>query len=243
MTAQTRNTDSDGILCSTHDAIIALRVVLETEDQLRQDFRIHIGQLHWPYFLDHVSGGSGKSTALAHLKGGNQRHGDGPAWSITTHVRLINPCTSQIKTSWQGAGSILDISTRTGCQSLGRSTLQHYILDTMLLAELSLGVAASIFIHYKHIGMQELHRRHKVHDARTGIDECIFHVSDRLYHEQAFLLRIEGFMMLILQDSGIGTYADIQLTILRSLTEKLHMSAVKKVITSAYKYFFHICYL
>lgn len=45
-------------------------------------------------------------------------------------------------------------------------------------------------------------------------------------------------MMLILQDSGIGTYADIQLTILRSLTEELHMSAVKKVITSAYKYFF-----
>ena len=59
MSAQFWHTDANTILCPTDDPIATLRIVLETEHQLRQYFRIHVRQLIGPDLFYHVTGGSG----------------------------------------------------------------------------------------------------------------------------------------------------------------------------------------
>ena len=83
MPHQSRHANPDGILRPADDAVTALRVVLEAENEFGEDFRIHVGQLHWPDFLDHVAGRSGKATTFAHLESRLQGNSDSPSRSIT----------------------------------------------------------------------------------------------------------------------------------------------------------------
>lgn len=69
MTHQTRNTNSYGILGTGNDAIVSLRVVLKTEYQSGEHFRIHFRELNWPDLLNHVAGGCGEATSVTYLEG------------------------------------------------------------------------------------------------------------------------------------------------------------------------------
>ena len=212
MSDQSRHTDTDRILRTADDAITTLRIIFKTENEFGKNLRIHVWQLHRPDFLDHIAGRSRESTTLTHFESWHQRHGDSPSWCIAAYVRLINPGTRQVKTSRKLTGRILDISTGTGCQSLSRRTLQFYILNATLLAELALGFTSTIHIDNKDIRLHHIYRRNKVHDAVTLIDESILYISDRLHHKKAFLFRIERLMMLITEDGLIRPNTHIEFT-------------------------------
>ena len=69
MTSQTWYADSDGILGTGNDAVVALRIILEAEDQTGEHLGIHLWELHRPYLLDHVTGGCGETTSVSYLEG------------------------------------------------------------------------------------------------------------------------------------------------------------------------------
>ena len=96
---------------------------------------------------------------------------------------------------------------------------------------------AILYLNPVGLGPEGLDRGHKIHDAAACIDEGILDVADALDHEQAFLLGIDGLMVLVFQDGCIGANSHVQVAILGRLSEKLHMPAVQQVITSGYKYF------
>lgn len=242
MTAESRHTDTDAVLRTAHDAIAALRVVLKTEHELGKNLRIHVRQLHGPYLLDHIASGSGKSATLTHLEGRYERHGDRPARCKTAHVWLVDPSTRQVETSRQLAGRVLDVGARASRQSLGRSALQHHILDATLLAELALGLAAAIGIDHKDVWFHNIYRWHEVHDAASLVDEGILDITDRFHHEETFLLRVESLMVLIAKDGLIGADTDVKVSILGCLAEKFHMTTMQKVVAATYKYFFIVCF-
>ena len=96
---QARHTDSDAVLCPADDAVAALGVVLEAENEFGEHFRVHVGQFHRPDFLDHVACRGGEAATLAHLKSRLQRDGDGPSRSETRNVGLVNPSAGEVQTS------------------------------------------------------------------------------------------------------------------------------------------------
>ena len=141
------------------------------------------------------------------------------------------------------ASRVLDVGARASRQSLGRSALQHHILDATLLAELALGLAAAIGIDHKDVWFHNIYRWHEVHDAASLVDEGILDITDRFHHEKTFLLRVESLMVLIAKDGLIGADTDVKVSILGCLAEKFHMTTMQKVVAATYKYFFHRLFL
>ena len=115
---------------------------------------------------------------------------------------------------------------------------EHDILYAVLFAELALILVATILVHNKDVWLQGLNSGHKIHHAAARIDKGILNITDALYHEQAFLLAVDGFVVLVAEDGGVGTDADIEVAIFRRLAEKFHMAAVQKVVAAADEDFF-----
>ena len=122
-----------------------------------------------------------------------------------------------------------------------RRTLEDHVLDPPLLAEAPLLVVPTVLIDHQDIRLHDIHRRDEIHNSVPRIDIRILYVPDTLHHEQPLLLGVHRLVVFIIQDRGIGADTHIQVAILRSLAEKLHMPAVQQVITSGNEYFF--CHL
>ena len=133
MTHQTGNTDTDRILGTRDDAIVTLRIVLETENQSGEHLRIHLRQFHRPNLLNHLTGRGRQTTAVAHLKGRFQRNGNRPSRMIVTHIRLVNSCTGQIQTGRNPR--LLQVRRRTCLQTRMRSALEFDIFDAPFLTD------------------------------------------------------------------------------------------------------------
>ena len=79
--------------------------------------------------------------------------------------------------------------------------------------------------------MDDIQRRHEIHNAASGIDIRILHIPDGLHHEQPLILAVNGLMVLVMQDRLIRPDPHIKIAELRRLPEKLHMSAVQQIVT------------
>ena len=96
VTAQARDTDADGVLCTRDMSVLTLGIILEAENEAGQHLGIHLGQLHGPYLLDHLTRGGAQAAAVAHLEGGLQRDGDGPAGMVHADVGLVDPGAGEV---------------------------------------------------------------------------------------------------------------------------------------------------
>ena len=244
MAAESGHTDSNGILRSTDDTVLPFGMVLKTEHQSCQCLRIHIGQLVRPDTLDKVARGCTQSASVSYLERWFQRDGQCPAGGMTTHIRLVYPGTRQIQAGRNLARTLLQVRTAPGCQPFMGITFQHHIFHSSLLAHLALGVRTAVAVHHQYVRFHNVQRGQEIQYAVSGVDICILHITDALYHEQTFLLRIHRLVILVVQDGLVRTDTHIQIPILRCLAEKLHMPRVQQVITSAYKYFlFHLIFI
>ena len=79
MAAQARHANTYCILCSTYEAVLALRIILEAEHEPSQYLGLHIRQLHWPYTLDNVASRRAETATLTYVKSRFQGYGQGPA--------------------------------------------------------------------------------------------------------------------------------------------------------------------
>ena len=70
VTTEAGDADADGVLGSGDVAVFALGVVLEAEDEAGEHLGVHLGELHGPDLLDHLTGAGAKATAVAHIEGG-----------------------------------------------------------------------------------------------------------------------------------------------------------------------------
>ena len=233
MPHQAWHADADAVLCPADDAVAALRVVLEAEDELGEGLGVHVGQLHRPYFLDHVARRGGEAATFTYLEGGLQRDGDGPAGGITRDIGLVDPCASQIEAGGDLAYILFQGRRRTCLEAIGREALQHDIFNATLLAETTFLLSGAVFVDHEDVGLHPLHRADEVHHTVAIVDESVFHVSDSLHHEETFLFGIERLMVLIVQDGLIGADTDIEVTILRRLSEELNVTAVQEVVAPA----------
>ena len=86
------------------------------------------------------------------------------------------------------------------------------ILDAALLAELTLGVAASLGIDNEDVGLDEVQGGKEVDDSPTLVDIGFLNGLDVLDHEEALFLGEHGLAVLILQVGGIGADADIEVS-------------------------------
>jgi hypothetical protein len=116
-----------------------------------------------------------------------------------------------------------------------RFTTQHYIPYASFLAEFAFVVITSIFVYHQNIGLYDVQGRQEIQNAASGIDIRIFYIADALYHEQPFLLAVNGLMVFIAFDCLVTPYSDIQITVFRRLTEEFDVTAVKEVVATAYE--------
>ena len=97
VTAEAGDADTDGVLGTGDVTVFALGVVLEAEHEAGEHLGIHLGELHGPYLLDHLTGAGAETAAVAHLKGGLQRDGDGPARMVHADVGLVDPGAGEVE--------------------------------------------------------------------------------------------------------------------------------------------------
>ena len=100
VTAEAGDADTDGVLGTGDVTVFALGVVLETEHEAGEHLGIHLGELHGPYLLDHLTGAGAETAAVAHLEGGLQRDGEGPAGMVHADVGLVDPGAGDIQPRW-----------------------------------------------------------------------------------------------------------------------------------------------
>ena len=108
----------------------------------------------------------------------------------------------------------------------------------MLRAETALLLVAAVLVDDENVRPQPLHRGHEVHHAAAGVDEGILDIADALDHEKPLLLAVDGLVVLVSEDSGVGADADIEVAVFRRLAEELHVTAVEQVIATADEDFF-----
>jgi hypothetical protein len=232
MSAKAGDTDTDGILSSADDAVGTLWVVLEAEHELCQHLRLYIRELVWPYLLDDITRGGGETTTLTYLECRLQRDGDGPTRGILAHIGLVYPRAGKVEARGYLRGGLLQVGAAAGCKSCGGYSLKHYILYSSLSAHSLFLWSATVLVDDKHIGLDDIQCWHEVHNTAAGIDIGILDITDALHHEEAFLFGIYGLAMLIAQIGAVAAYTHIQVTILSSLAEELHMTAVQKVVAT-----------
>ena len=219
------NADADGVLRTGDMSVLALGVVLEAEDEAGEHLGIHLGELHGPYLLDHLTGGGAQAATVAHLEGGLQGDGDGPAGMVAADVGLVDPGAGEIQPCWNtaigrwllaigllGAEGCLEGAGAAGLQTCMGGALELDILDAALLAELTLGVAAALGIDDEDVGLDEVQGGKEVDDSPTLVDIGFLGGLDVLDHEEALFLGEHGLAMLVLEIGGIGTDAYIELT-------------------------------
>ena len=225
VTAEAGNADADGVLRTGDVAILTLGIVLEAEDEAGERLGIHLGELHGPYLLDHLTRRGAQATTVAHLEGGLQGDGEGPAGMVLADVGLVDPGAGEIQPCWNtaigrwllaigllGAEGCLEGAGAAGLQACMGGALELDVLDTALLAELTLGVAAALGIDDEDVGLDEVQGGEEVDDSPTLVDIGFLDGLDVLNHEQALFLGEHGLAVLVLKVGGIGTDAYIELT-------------------------------
>ena len=105
-------------------------------------------------------------------------------------------------------------------------SLQDDVLDSSVLAELSLGVAASVGVDYEDVGFDSVDSSDEVHDSVSVVDECVGDVSDGFHHEESFLLGVDGFVSFIVEDGLVASDSDVEVAVLCCLSEEFDVSAV-----------------
>ena len=124
-----------------------------------------------------------------------------------------------------------------GSEAFVGHTLEDNVLYAVLLAEGALRLSVAILVHHEDVGAQAFQVGSEIEVTTAAVDECIMDVADGLHEEEALGLGVCGLVVLELHDGGVGADADVEVTILRRLAEKLNVAAVKQVITATYKYF------
>ena len=225
VTAEARHADADGVLRTGDMSVLTLGVVLEAEDEAGERLGIHLGELHGPYLLDHLTRRGAQATTVAHLEGGLQGDGDGPAGMVLADVGLVDPGTGEIQPCWNtaigrwllaigflAAEGCLEGAGAAGLQACMGGALELDVLDAALLAELTLGVAAALGIDNEDVGLDEVQGGEEVDDSPTLVDIGFLDGLDVLDHEEALFLGEHGLAVLVLKVGGIGTDAYIELT-------------------------------
>ena len=90
----------------------------------------------------------------------------------------------------------------------------------------------AVLVDYQNIRFQEIDCRDEIHDAATFINISVLYIAYRLDHEEAFVLVVKRAVAFVVQDGVVGADSNVQVAILRSLTEELNVPRVKQIITS-----------
>lgn len=236
--AQPRHTDANGILRPADNPVAPLRIVLEAEHQLRQRLGVHVGEAVGPYLANHVARAGGEAATLANLEGGLQTDGQRPAGGVLRNIGLVNPRPRQVQSRRDLALGLLEVGAAAGGEALVRVSVQFYVLNAPLLAAATLLLAAAVAVHHKHVGLHDVQRGHEVHHPAPRVDIRILHIADALHHEQALLFAVDGLAVLVAQVRLVAPDTYVQVAILRRLPEKLHMTAMQQVVTTADENFF-----
>ena len=223
-------------------------IVLETKYQTSQHLGIHLGKAYRPYLPNLLTRGSRESTTFPHLEGRFQGDGKCPTWVMLTDIRLVYPSACQVQTGRYSSshGGVLDPCIlfslaqgsleggRTACrESFCRCALQLDVFYTPLCADTPLLLTAPFGIDDKDVRLDKVERGQEINDATTFVDIGILDIAYGLHHEKTFFLREHGFAVLVLLVGSIRTNAHIEVAILGSLFEELHVSRVEQVVTSA----------
>ena len=214
MTRETRHTDADSVLSSADDAVAALRVILETEDEPRQHLGVHVGQAIGPHALDGVARACREAATFTHLKCRLQRDGQRPAGSMAGDVGLVNPGTRKIEAGGQLAGQLLEVGAGASIKALGRHALQHDILHAAFTAQQALLLAVAVLVHHQTVWLDDVERGQEVQHAVPLVDVSLLDVADGLHHEQALTLAIERLVPLEALNGPVAADAHIQVAIL-----------------------------
>ena len=239
---QTRHADPYRVLSTRDDAVRTLRVVLEAEHKLRQDLRVHVGQLVRPDVPDAVAGRRGQTATLPYLERRLEGHRYSPARGVTGHVRLVDPRPREVQTRGDAARVTLQGSARARVKAVRGYATQHHVLDPPLPAERLLFGGRPVLVHHEHVRTKGLHSRDEVHDAAPGVDERVLDVPYGPDHEQALLLRIHSVVVLVILYRRVGADADVKVAVGRSLAEELHVTAVEQVVAPRHEHLFPVCH-
>ena len=136
-----------------------------------------------------------------------------------------------------GAEGCFEAARASCLQALVGGAFELDILDASLLTELAFGFTATLGIHHKDVGIDDIEGRNEVDNTTTLVDIGFLDGLDILYHKQAFLLGKHGLTVLILLIGGIRTDTYIEVAKLGGLLKKLNMTAMEKVVTTRYEYF------
>ena len=227
MSTQARDADADGVLGSTDIALMG-GVVLEAEQELGQGLAIAIGELVGPDLLGGIAGGGAHASTLHELYRRLQRDGQCPAGTEAGDIGLVDPGACEVQAVGElTLDGVPQRCSGTGFEACLGHSLQHDILYTSLLTELSLGFAATVFVDDEDIGLHTVDGVDEVHHAAASVDIGFLDVADGTDHIEAFLLGVDGLARLELLDGGIGADADIQVAIAGGLLEEGDVAAVE----------------
>ena len=104
--------------------------------------------------------------------------------------------------------------------------MQHHVFDAALFAKTPFFVRRSVFVDHKDVGFEPVDGIHKIHHAIAVVDEGVLHIADGFHHEETFFFGIQRLVVFVVQDGLVGADADIEVAILRRLSEELDVTAV-----------------
>lgn len=110
--------------------------------------------------------------------------------------------------------------------------VEDNVFDASFTTDLLFLGAAAIGVDHKDVGTYLVEGGEEVEEAATFVDDGILDVFDGLHHEETFVFREHGLVVLVFKDGGIRTDADIEFTIFRRLTEEFDMATMKKVVAT-----------
>ena len=196
VTAEAGDADSDGVLGTRDVTTLTLGVVLEAEDKAGEHLGIHLGELHGPDLLYHLTSRGTHAAAVAHIEGGLQGDGNSPAGMILADVGLVDPGAGEVQPCWNamrcgllavgllGAEGGLEGTGAAGLETCMGGALQLNILDAALFAQLAFLGTASLGIDNEDVGLDDIERGDEVDDAAALIDIGFLDGLDILDHNR-----------------------------------------------------------
>ena len=111
------------------------------------------------------------------------------------------------------------------------------------MAQRALLVAAAVGVDHEDIRFHGVHGLDEIEHPAAGIYKGVGDITYRLDHVEALFLRVDRPAVFEFLYGLVGSDADIEVAIFRSLLEERHVPRVEHVVTSGDEYFLSHIYL
>ena len=237
--------ETDVILASRQVAASVRRVPVPVRqlpavlDVVQQDRQLLRGQVGAQPLADQIApylagtgGQAGVREEIRPIFDADDRRRPG---AIPVHVRLVDPSAGQTEPVGKMTAALRPQFGRTPAwQARVRLPLQDHVLDAQRPAQLPLAGRVAIFVDHEVIRANGRQLIAEIEHAEAGGDHRLLDRLEVPYDVRALLLTIGWIDLLQHPDAGVRTDHHVQIAERRCLHEKLEMSRVKQIETSAH---------